>query len=239
MSLLKNGNVIGGISKALLSKIGFSDLNTKSQNLCDAINELADMIYPVGSIYMSVNNVNPSTLFGGTWEAWGSGQVPIGVNTNDTDFNTVEKTGGSKTQNYTPAGTNSKPTFTGTKATLSHTGGAVQSHTLAVSEMPSHTHSFKTGGSAVMINSTSDVTGAKSHGFAHGTSNCWWVNTNKNASTLNNTGGGGGHSHGFTEPTAHTYTPAGTNSAPTFTGTQATINHLQPYITCYMWKRVA
>ena len=27
-----------------------------------------DLVYPVGSIYMSVNNVNPKNLFGGEWE---------------------------------------------------------------------------------------------------------------------------------------------------------------------------
>lgn len=30
--------------------------------------DLIDSIYPVGSIYMSANNVNPATLFGGTWQ---------------------------------------------------------------------------------------------------------------------------------------------------------------------------
>ena len=30
--------------------------------------DMIDMVYPVGSIYMSVNSTSPTTLFGGTWE---------------------------------------------------------------------------------------------------------------------------------------------------------------------------
>lgn len=32
------------------------------------IRGIANLIYPVGSIYMSLNQADPSTLFGGTWE---------------------------------------------------------------------------------------------------------------------------------------------------------------------------
>lgn len=32
-----------------------------------ATEDLVDVVYPVGSIYMSVNSTSPATLFGGTW----------------------------------------------------------------------------------------------------------------------------------------------------------------------------
>ncbi len=55
-----------------------------------------DTIYPVGSIYISINDINPSTYFGGTWESFAIGRTLVGVDKNQTEFNEVEKTGGSK-----------------------------------------------------------------------------------------------------------------------------------------------
>lgn len=56
-----------------------------------------NLIYPVGSIYMSVNPTNPSELFPLTaWAEWGKGRVPVGVDISQTEFNKAEKTGGSK-----------------------------------------------------------------------------------------------------------------------------------------------
>ena len=80
--------------------------------------------YPVGSIYISVNATNPGTIFGGTWEAWGTGRMPVGVDTSQTEFNDVEKTGGEKT------------------------------HTLTISEMPKHRHDVLIHASSVFSSGT-------------------------------------------------------------------------------------
>ncbi len=54
------------------------------------------MVYPIGSIYMSVNPTNPTSLFGGTWIAFGVGRVLIGIDPSDPDFDTAEEIGGAK-----------------------------------------------------------------------------------------------------------------------------------------------
>ena len=56
--------------------------------------------HPVGSLFETTVSTNQGALYGGTWAAWGGGRVPVGVNTADNDFNTVEKTGGKKTERH-------------------------------------------------------------------------------------------------------------------------------------------
>lgn len=45
---------------------GHNNLEQRFDNFIQ--NQLVNLIYPIGSIYMSVNNVSPSTFLGGTWE---------------------------------------------------------------------------------------------------------------------------------------------------------------------------
>ena len=52
--------------------------------------------YPVGSVYISTNNQNPSEYIGGEWESFGEGKTLVGVDSSDSDFSKTEKTGGEK-----------------------------------------------------------------------------------------------------------------------------------------------
>ena len=151
---------------------------------------IVDAVYPIGSIYLSVNSTNPSNFLGGGWTSWGSGRVPVGVDTSDTNFNTVEKTGGAK--NVTPS-------------------GAIGGTALTEDQMPSHNH-------YIAVDSTGSA--AVETGYAAKT------NLTKNTK-MGYVPSLGGTSYAGSNQT-HTHS---------FTGTQHT--NLQPYITCYMWKRVS
>lgn len=68
-----------------------------SSDLQNAIKKVVlDTYFPVGSLYITVGSENPNTTIGGTWVRFGNGKTLVGVDTNDSDFNSVEKTGGSK-----------------------------------------------------------------------------------------------------------------------------------------------
>lgn len=57
---------------------------------------LARLIYPVGVVVTLGVSTNPATLFGfGTWTAI-AGRVIVGINASDTEFDTLDETGGSK-----------------------------------------------------------------------------------------------------------------------------------------------
>ena len=176
---------------------------------------LLDSIYPVGSIYMSVNNVSPATFLGGTWERWGNGRVPVGVDTGDTNFKTVEKTGGASTVTLT---TKEMPkhrhTFTpsGEIDTVTLTG--------SIDNMVAQSSSTGITGSGI-IAKTQDVTGEKVY---YGTSSQTGSDTYSDSIDLD-----ASHNHTFT----------GTSGNTGYVGEGASHNNLQPYITCYMWKRVS
>ena len=70
-------------------------------SVTDLTKQLFLLMHRVGDIIFSTSDENPSTIYGGTWVAWGKGQVPVGVDTSDSDFNTVEKTGGEKEHTLT------------------------------------------------------------------------------------------------------------------------------------------
>lgn len=55
------------------------NLQIKVENNKQQIDAIVNKIYPIGSIYMSMNATSPSTFFGGTWQSIGAGRVLQGA----------------------------------------------------------------------------------------------------------------------------------------------------------------
>lgn len=86
-------------SKVFVSSIPTEKHHNKGAWIRELSFEKAD-IFPIGSIYMSLTNTNPSKYFNGVWEQL-KGKFLVGVDTSDVDFNTSGKTGGEKEHTLT------------------------------------------------------------------------------------------------------------------------------------------
>ena len=102
--MLKSENLSGltnyttARTNLLPSKVG-NTLKVLRVNAGETDYELATPeAFPVGSVFISVVSTTPATLLGyGTWTAFVAGRVLVGLDSGDTDFDVVEKTGGAKT----------------------------------------------------------------------------------------------------------------------------------------------
>lgn len=186
--------------------------NITVTELVDALKiEMLKIENPVGHIRMETTNTNPATYLGfGTWVLWGSGRVPVGVDTTDNDFQTVERTGGSKTVNIS---------HSHTIASHNH-GGSTGSTALTINQIPAHTHDvWQTSGGSAQSTEANALSGAT----------VWSRNLRNVPNFAKSEGGGAGHSH--------TIDASGQQTTSTVGSTALSL--LQSYITCYMWKRTA
>ena len=168
--------------------------------------------FPVGSVFVAVVSTDPATLIGyGTWSAIAAGRVLIGRDAGDTDFDTVEETGGAKT------------------------------HTLTAAEMPVHTHVQDAHTHTQdSHNHTQDahVHTQRRNATTTGANTGWTTafDTSSSAPAADvNTG------TGSTTPTNQAATATNQNTTATNqnAGSGSAHTNVQPYFVVYMWKRTA
>ena len=159
------------------------DVRVYGKLLKDYIESFSKAIYPVGSIYMSVNATNPSTYFGGTWVAWGAGRVPVGINASDSNFNTVEKTGGAATVTLSAS---QIPSHTHAKGTLATASAGAHTHNLQNQKAPWGT----SASNRVLVDATSGYTEVTNKATTSAGAHTHTVSGSTAA-----TGGGGSHNN--------------------------------------------
>ena len=188
----------------------------------EAVNSHWLSVYPVGSIYINVNNVDPAEIFGGTWEQI---KDKFLLACGDTYNNGIS--GGSASNTLTTAEIPSH-SHSYTRAT------GAGNHTLTTAEIPSHSHSY------TKVSGTIEVTeGGTSTALAGGIL----------VDDTGSAGSGGAHNHPITSDTQNTGN-AGTNGAhnhpieadiqdTSSVGNGESINNMPPYLAVNVWVRRA
>ena len=198
--------------------------------------EFLDKTYPVGSIYVSTSSANPSTTLGRTWKAYAQGRTLVGVDSNDVNFNAVNKEGGT---NYNTLAVTNLPSHTHNIPALSGTAASGGTHTHSIPTLSgttnsagTHTHTY-----SFMWTTNTNLTRQAADGNGG-----WWFTINQSAQTSSS----GTHTHSFTTKAStsgssgtHTHTVTTNASTSEATGSGLSFTNLQPYNTVYIYKRIS
>ena len=228
---LASATVPGIITENRVEEIANTKTNTTLATWCP---------FPVGAIYMSTTSANPSTFWTGTtWQAFATGKTIIGIDTSDTDFNSVNKTGGSKEVVLTVP---NLPIHNHTVGDNTHThsmnGVGDHSHTLNdhAHYLPPHQHGSGWGEK----NHTGYFGNWSGGGNYRGSSSTDWDNNMFLTSPVDQWTNGAG-AVGMSGSGAHSHTINATTHSHTLsnTGSNTAHSNLQPYVVTYIWKRIS
>lgn len=200
---------------------------------------IVDMIYPVGSIYMSVNNTNPSILFGGTWV-----QIQDRFLLASGSTYTGGSTGGAATVALT---SKQMPRHTHTQNAHTHEQNAHTHTQNAHTHKPSDSNYFQTSKNDIQVDNDRRTWPAKTTS----TSGVVLVHAaNPYKSTTAGSGMNGATSTNSVTATNQNTTATNKNTTATnkYAGGSATTeaaangdahNNMPPYLAVYIWKRTA
>nr|DAY55064.1 MAG TPA: baseplate protein [Caudoviricetes sp.] len=182
------------------------------------ISNIINLIYPVGSVYTSVSDRNPSIWLGGTWVSFGSGRTLVGVDTGQSEFNSVEKPGGHKELQSHAHGLNNH-----VHSLNNHTHN-VPNHVHTMQGSGNHFHYLGINKSAVQKGTSYN----KPNNYESGSTSYKSNTTGNHTHTMNSSGNcTTGANNGNT----------GGNSGNTTSSGGGNAGNLQPYITVFFWKR--
>lgn len=177
---------------------------------------IIDLLYPVGSVYMSVNSTDPGTLFGvGSWTRitgrflWATGSTP-------------KQTGGAQSATTGgPSNNTSGGPSNNTSGGSSSSATGSTTLTAAQSGLPSHSHygvrRYNVGESG------SGSTGSST--------------SSQNTTYYTDAAGGTNASQGHTHPMSHTHSL--NSHTHTLSSHTHTVSTMPPYFEVYMWYRTA
>lgn len=207
-------------------------------------NNYLNNLYPVGSIYISMEDSTAAMVqnkLGGTWEAFGAGSTLVGYQSSDTDYDQVLETGGAKTHTIA---TNNLPAH-------SHTYSKVNSNTgeyaLTIANLPAHTHKLMhmkvgsngSGSSHLAFKSNSELILYDSNGAVLWRTGVTYTDQTNDIYHAITIGKGSITSEARGSNTAHKHAIKTTSTNTGTTGGGVALNTMDKYIVVYMWRRTA